>query len=149
VAPPVERPATNGLFNAPEETDAPEQPADDPLNDLFGEPEAAATPRRPQLPLAPVVPSNLGEVFAATRIGPVTARPAATTLTVRGWLDESGAFGVTGRLVKVSDGRVQILKTNNRTCTIAIVQLSARDQDYVRRLGSRNAEGQRLQSVTD
>jgi hypothetical protein len=50
---------------------------------------------------------------------------------LREWVDNTGRFRVTGKLVRVGEDYVKLLKENGRTCTVPSRRLSAGDLSYV------------------
>jgi hypothetical protein len=54
----------------------------------------------------------------------------------RQWVDNTGNYSCQGRLVKFLDGKVQLLKENGRTTTVALARLSAADLEFVERQAS-------------
>ena len=133
-----------GLFDDTNDADVPVPPApeeDDPLEGLFGDPGSAAA----ALP-------ELREVFTATRLTTTSqpeTRPQKKRLDVRKWTDESGHFGVEGRLVQIIGEKIRIRKTSQRTCTILVSQLSTDDRAYVTQVRSRIEGGENLQLAMD
>ena len=112
-----ELPAADDLFDAPAKDapasgDAPAAPAEDSktvddLDDLFGFREASPAPVT-----APV----------ATQVD----RPE-----FRVWTDNTGRFRTVGKLVKISESHVRLLKDNNRYSTVAKDRLSQADLAYI------------------
>lgn len=146
------------LFNAPEDDPVPPAPpADDPLEDLFGDPGASLPQgqRTGTNPSPPVELVELREVFAATARTPprrsaATSQPAvASVLPTRNWKDRSGRFGVSGRLIAINATTARILKDNQRSCSIQIELLSEDDRHYLKQVRSRIARGENLQLSVD
>lgn len=84
---------------------------------------------------------NVAEVDA-----PLEAEIAtADTLTgldhteLRTWVDNTGGFRTEGRLVKIGDDYIRLLKDNGKTCTVPRSRLSDEDSDYVESIVQRVA----------
>lgn len=58
---------------------------------------------------------------------------------VRLWVDETGLFEVTGRLVAIGSGSARILKSNGRHTTVPVAKLSEHDRFYVEATATRVA----------
>ena len=55
---------------------------------------------------------------------------------MRHWVDDTGHFTCEGRLTKVLDGKVQLLKDNGHTSTVPLSRLSQVDLSFVYRQAS-------------
>ena len=144
---------------APEAAPAAE-PAKASLDDLFGPPAA-----KPEMPAAPEAApaaepakANLDDLFgppaakpeAAPKVQPKAA-PAAdpfsslqrepAELTMRTWVDNTGSFRVTAKLVEVLDGKVRLLKDSGKTTTVELGRLSETDVQYVQTLLAQQGSG--------
>ena len=64
---------------------------------------------------------------------------------MRMWNDNTGNFAVHGKLIAVLDGKVRLLKTNGRTCTVSIRRLSQADAEYVQSVVAKLGQGVLLQ----
>jgi hypothetical protein len=53
---------------------------------------------------------------------------------MRQWVDNTGKFQVTAKLVEVLDGKVRLLKDSGKTTTVELGRLSDTDQQYVQTL---------------
>jgi hypothetical protein len=60
---------------------------------------------------------------------------------MRRWVDDTGSFAVDARLIAVLDGKVRLLKSTGRTCTVPVERLSARDLEWVRNVQEQYGEG--------
>jgi hypothetical protein len=144
---PEEQPATepaepasdslDDLFGPPAakpEATPKEEPKADSLDDLFGPPAAKpeATPK--EQPKA----DSLDDLF-----GPPAPKPAAADpfgmrepaeLPMRTWVDNTGNFQVTAKLVEVLDGKIRLLKETGKTTTVEMQRLSEVDRQYVQTL---------------
>ena len=72
---------------------------------------------------------------------PATDDPFSTStsgqLPVRQWVDNTGGFRISGRLLLILDGKVRILKETGRTTTVPFERLSDGDREYVEQIISR------------
>ncbi len=57
----------------------------------------------------------------------------------RTWVDNTGGFRTEGRLIKIGDDHVKLLKNNGKTCTVPKSRLSDADSDYVQSIAHRVA----------
>jgi hypothetical protein len=55
---------------------------------------------------------------------------------MRKWVDNTGNFSCQGRLIRLVDSQVQLLKDNGRTTTVSLSRLSANDLRFVERQAS-------------
>lgn len=121
---------------------SPAEPAKDELDDIFGEP--AEKPAEKPAPAKDELDELLGDPAApaAEKEAQPTndERPSAVedpfadpfkTSTVREWVDDTGTFRITGKLIAVLDGKVRILKSTGKTTTVAVERLSNADRQYV------------------
>lgn len=128
---------------APAEIDA--QPA--ATDELF---ESLESPAKDDVPAADEATENIDDLFGITTQGDrvrFTAttknqKPTAQTLAqgqmpVRKWVDNTGNFETHGRLVKIGDNFVQLLKENGRYAKVSFDRLSDSDLHYVQDLASR------------
>jgi hypothetical protein len=120
---------------APAEKPAAEPPKD-ALDDLFGPPAAKpeATPK-PQ-PKAESLDDLFGPPAPAPK--PAAADPFGMNepaeLPMRTWVDDTGSFQVTAKLVEILDGKVRLLKDTGKATTVDMLRLSEADQQYVQTL---------------
>jgi len=63
---------------------------------------------------------------------------------LRRWVDDTGMFSCRGRLVRVLDGKVQLLKDTGRTTTVPMNRLSQSDFQFV----TRQASAQKAEAVS-
>lgn len=61
-------------------------------------------------------------------------KASSTGYPVRKWLDVTGNFQTTGKLIAILDGKVRILKETGKTTTVPFERLSDVDRDYVTKL---------------
>ena len=105
---PEELPAADDLFDAPTENAAPaEKSTVDDLDDLFGFREVTPAP-------------------VTTTVSTEIERPE-----FRVWTDNTGRYQTVGKLVKISDTHVRLLKDNNRFSTVSKDRLSQADLAYI------------------
>jgi hypothetical protein len=114
-------------------------PAEEPVEDLFGEPEAG-TPAGDKAPAA----KESGDDAPAEEKTEKTADDPfalldATPEPVRQWIDSTGRHQTIGRLVEVHPDRVRILKSNGHYTTVPLERLSRHDLSYVTQVGERIA----------
>jgi len=134
---------------APEPAPAPPaepkaEPAKTNLDDLFS-PAAKPEPAPAAEPKAEPAKTNLDDLF-----GPPAAKPEAAPkakpqaddpfsslqrepveLSMRTWVDNTGKYRVTAKLVAILDGQVRLLKDSGKTTTVDMNRLSQADQQYV------------------
>ena len=92
-------------------------PAEDDLDDLFnGSASAPASIRREET------------VARAVNVRLVKSIP----LPMRHWVDNTGSYATTARLVVVADNYVRLFKENGRYSTVPMRRLSQADEQYVR-----------------
>ncbi|NLF70824.1 MAG: cytoskeleton assembly control protein, partial [Candidatus Anammoximicrobium sp.] len=87
------------------------------LDDLFGPPAA-----KPEA--APAKPAANADPFSSVPLEPAE-------LSMRTWVDNTGKFQVTAKLVAILDGQVRLLKDTGKTTTVVMDRLSDADQQYV------------------
>jgi hypothetical protein len=87
------------------------------LDDLFNEAPKAAPEE------APAAPAVEDDPFSSNG-----------QLPNRSWVDNTGRYTISGRLVKVLDGKVRLLKDNGKFSTVEMRRLSAGDRQYVEQL---------------
>jgi hypothetical protein len=174
-APTTETPAEDDLFGGtteettpPAESSAPaetptetpaETPAADTTNDLFGtestetppaestetptEPEATPTDEAPAEGETPKAEED--DIFGASgRV--LREKGGLASAEMRLWVDNTGTYSCYGRLVKLMDGNVRILKDNGRTTTVPLYRLSPSDLSFVNRQ-ARAQMAERLQTA--
>lgn len=156
---PTPKPAEGNFFDegdeAPEQTPETEsqtpmrkapmkekEPPQEPVEDLFGEPEAESAPAdaKPESAEEPADESSDEEPTEKTEDDPFATLDAAPE-PVRRWIDSSGRHETIGRLVEVHPDRVRILKLNGRHTTVPLQRLSQHDQAYAATVGERIAGG--------
>ena len=98
------------------------------LDDLFGQviqprPELIETPEDAVKVVSETVPKAV-DAFENTE--------------VRTWVDNTGLYQTVGRLIKVNEDHVKLLKTNGKTCTVPFSRLSQSDSDYVASLATQH-----------
>ena len=132
-------------------------PAKDPLDDLFGDikdkpaktapapakdakpvdpadifaPKPEDKPATPAAPKAPAAPGKVKDPFETRHV------PA-----MRQWVDNTGNFRVTARLVAILDGQVRLHKENGKTTTVPMRRLSDTDRQYVEQLAAELGQGE-------
>jgi hypothetical protein len=143
---PVEEPATpaetDDFFSTPA-TEPATEPASAPLdNDLFG-PPSEAKPVEEATPPADEKKTEDDDLFGKAQT--ILEMPGGlASHSLRRWVDNTGAFSVRGRLIRVLDGKVQLLKDNGRTTTVPLARLSQADFQFV----NRQASAQRAEAIS-
>lgn len=124
----------------PTEPAAPlEDPTADPADDLFDMEAPATTEPAPaeEAPAeseAPAEENTEDDIFGAREI--LREAGGLASNETRVWVDNTGHYSVKARLVRFVDGKVQLLKDNGRTTTVALDRLSERDLQFVNRQAS-------------
>jgi hypothetical protein len=162
--PPAAKPAGEDLFGAPatekpaaeKPAAAPEKPALTPPapeskpaagEDLFGAPaaEKAAPAEKPAAPAEKPAEKPAGEEKKDEKKSDDIFGSSSTVLheagglasnEMRQWVDNTGNFSCQGRLVRLVDSQVQLLKDNGRMTTVPLARLSANDLRFVERQAS-------------
>jgi len=156
---PAPQPAEENLFDEADDEPAAEKPAADkpapmkkapaeePVEDLFGEPEAG-TPADDKAPAAKESADEppVDEKADKTDENPFSLLDALPE-PVRRWIDATGRHQTIGRLVEVHPDRIRILKSNGHYTTVPLERLSRHDQSYVTQVGERIAA--KRPAVTD
>ena len=124
--------------------------ATDPATEPVTTPAAAARPPTDDDLFAPPAEEAPAEEDAAGR-GEATEtddlfsktgtilRSAGRTVqpfALRHWVDNTGNFSCNGRMLRMLDGKVQLLKDNGRTTTVPLARLSQGDLEFVNRQAS-------------
>ena len=65
---------------------------------------------------------------------------AAADNASRKWTDQSGKFEVDAKLIKLADGKVELLKTDGLAITVPVSALSDVDQKYLKDLNDKTAD---------
>jgi hypothetical protein len=132
--------AEDDLFGAPaaepESTSTPpttEEAA--PADDLFGPPaDETAPPAEAPAEEAPATDTE-DDLFGDA--GSILRQPGGfASLELRRWNDNTGRHSCRGRLLRMYDGKVQLLKDNGRTSTVPLARLSVEDLAFVNRQAS-------------
>ena len=63
--------------------------------------------------------------------------------SLRHWVDNTSTFSCQGRMLRMLDGKVQLLKDNGRTTTVPLARLSKADLEFV----SRQASAQKAEVI--
>ncbi len=129
----------------------PAKPADVNLDDLFNGLDQA-TPAEKKEDAADKADEPRGGAFEPPQLDPPAAEPkpeapaedkpaadddpfkGAADLPLRRWIDNSGAFETEARLAVIAEGKVRLLKTNGRYCTVPMHRLSDADREYVEQM---------------
>jgi hypothetical protein len=141
VPPPTETPepsapaADDDLFgpSEPAEETAPATESTDeaPIDDFFGPPAEEAAPPAEEAPAAEEEDDLFGNA------GSILSQPGGlASLELRQWNDNTGQHSCRGRMIKMLDGKVQLLKDNGRTSTVPFSRLSSDDLAFVHRQAS-------------
>jgi hypothetical protein len=160
-APTETKPAPAPAKEAPAElkmTPPAEKPSTPAADDLFGTPlsEPAAPAEKPATP-PQAAPAEGDKSAPADKdkdkkkdddlfggFGAILReRGGLASNEMRHWVDNTGNFSCEGRLVRVLDGQVQLLKDNGHNSTVPMGRLSDADLSFV----YRQASAQRSQSV--
>ena len=138
-------PSADDMFGpAPDEPmDEPaEEPADEPAEDdfSFGAPPDESTPPAEEEPMEeeeePAPPAE-GEQDDLFNFGAVLREPGGfASAELRSWVDNTGRYSCRGRLIRVLDAKVQLLKENGRTTSVPFGRLSQNDLQFVHRQAS-------------
>jgi hypothetical protein len=160
-AEPADEPPADDLPGAPTEETPAEEPADQPadqpaeesepaLDELFGSGEGAKEPTEEQpaeeqpaeeQPSEEEEPS-VDDLFGD--FGMILDEPGGLSSdALRQWVDNTGRFTCQGRLLRIADGHVRLLKDNGRTTTVPFSRLSQGDRHFV----ERQASAQHFESV--
>jgi hypothetical protein len=125
LAPPAEKPsapAGDDLFGAP--SNEPAAPAEKPAAPAEGEKAPADKDKKKD-----------DDLFGG--FGAILREPGGLASNdMRHWVDDTGRFTCEGRLTKVLDGKVQLLKDNGHTSTVPLSRLSQVDLSFVYRQAS-------------
>jgi hypothetical protein len=130
-------PAADDLFEPSEpaaESAAPaETPSEPAGDDLFGPPAETAPAEEAPAEEAPAEEED--DLFGDA--GTILRQPGGlASVELRGWIDNTGAHSCRGRMIKMLDGKVQLLKDNGRTTTVSLSRLSEADLAFVNRQAS-------------
>ena len=116
---PAEEPSIDALFGPADSGDADtkDTPADDYaalIDDIFGQHRSIESESQvPAMPVSTVV----GTIeVGATNSYRVVSFEATQSRT---WVDNTGQFSTTGRLIEIQSNAVRLLKDNGRTCTVS------------------------------
>ncbi len=129
------------LFGAPPSAEPmPEAPAEQMPAPEEGAPEEGV-PEEP-------APDEFDSLFDdSTRRAPEHSRGGLAAFhVVRHWVDNTGQYACDGRLLRLLDGEIRILKINGRTATVPLERLSQADLRYVAQAGTPRAGGQMAQA---
>jgi len=131
-------PATASTFRIPSTT-----PTDD---DLFGPPTDQAPAEEATPPADEKNDEKKAEdddLFGKSQA--ILETPGGlASLELRRWVDDTGTYSCRGRLVRVLDGKVQLLKDTGRTTTVPMNRLSRADFQFV----TRQASAQRAEAIS-
>lgn len=130
------------LFDEPKPSrPAPKDPKpSNDIDDLFGDSKSASPSKQPtesdsEEASEPAAPQESAPEPKTEEPGESEADPFSILPTpdepVRLWVDDTGSFEVTGRLVSISPTAARILKSNGRHTTVPFERLSEHDQFYV------------------
>jgi hypothetical protein len=121
-AQPVPAPSTEEPGEKNEAAPAPQaEPAPGSEPDSATEPEPAPEPTPPVEPVEEASPSE----------PPSASEPGRRTFELREWVDNSGSFRVTARLVQFAQGNVRLEKENGDVIEVPLARLSENDRNYV------------------
>ncbi|WP_283431369.1 SHD1 domain-containing protein [Neorhodopirellula lusitana] len=140
-APAEQEPASglDDLFGDPpaDSPSMPEAPADGGLDDLFGDPPADSETtsdlddlfgQTDQPALEEIAtPEPAVQVVSDTR----TTNDALENTESRVWIDNTGLYRTEGRLIRIADDHIKLLKANGKTCTVPFARLSDSDSEYL------------------
>lgn len=118
-----------------EEADADAPAKAESVDDLFGQPTAAAVDQDASLEALFGTPANAEAGAAESSPAEPVANPFDTS-DARTWRDNTGTFEVTGQLVVIFADKVRILKENGKFCTVPMRRLSDADRDFVQQVAN-------------
>jgi len=121
---PAEGDAIDNIFGV-----APEADASEAADDIFAAPVNTEKPEAPAVDLEDIFSGSPEKLADQTPVKTV-ANPLAVT-EARVWIDNTGGFSTTGRLIKIASDHVKLQKENGRTCTVPMRRLSPADAAYV------------------
>ena len=117
---------------AEESAPAPESADEAPVDDFFGPPAEEAAPPAEEEP-----PATEEEDDLFGNAGSILSQPGGlASVELRQWNDNTGHHSCRGRMIKMLDGKVQLLKDNGRTSTVPFSRLSSDDMAFVHRQAS-------------
>ncbi len=149
-AEPTAEPAASEPEASPAKSDS--ETDSDTIDDLFGETPSDEAPQEDADSIddlfgaAPAADTDTVKSFQKLRVNPVSASSKASLQVVaterqqadplsgtevRVWVDNTGNYGTTGRLIELNRDSVRLLKSNGRTCTVPNWRLSKADAAYV------------------
>ena len=150
-APPATPPQSNDLFPpaepAPAEK-APSTPAEPPASapsdlDLFGPPADNKPAEKAPPAEKPATEEDTSGLFGSADA--ILGQPGGlASQSLRHWVDDTGSFSCEGRMIRLLDGKVQILKASGRTTTVPLARLSQADLEFV----NRQASAQQAEAVS-
>jgi hypothetical protein len=132
---PSDEPLETDLFGPADES----EPADEPAINFFGtgDEEPAQEEEVPVEEEEPAAPAEEGEDDIFGGFGAILREPGGLASTeVRRWVDNTDQFSCQARLIRVLDGKVQLLKETGRTTTVPLSRLSQSDLQFVNRQAS-------------
>jgi hypothetical protein len=151
---PAEQPSTPaesdelfGPTDTPATESTPESPAEEPAgeptgDDLFGPPADEETPPAEEATPDEEKSEEDDNLFGDS--GAILQMPGGLASNeLRTWVDNTGQYTCRGRLVRMLDGKVQLLKASGRTTTVPLGRLSQTDLQFV----NRQASAQRAEAV--
>jgi hypothetical protein len=140
-APPAAEPAAESVTEpaSTPTTEPSTQPTDD---DLFA-PPAEEKPAEGTTPPADEKKTEENDDLFGNS-GAVLEQPGGlASHSLRHWVDNTGSFSCRGRMLRMLDGKVQLLKDNGRTTTVPLARLSKNDLEFV----SRQASAQKAEAI--
>lgn len=141
---PSEETTPDSLFGGPMEEESTEPAEEATPGDLFGEPaEEDYTQPVEEAPPAEEEQDedvNLDDLFG--QADSILREPGGLASDdLRLWVDDTGRYTCRGRLIKMLDGQVRLLKDNGRTTTVQLSRLSEADLEFVNRQASAQMAG--------
>jgi hypothetical protein len=131
-------PATDGTTESAPATDPVTEPvttppATEPTDDDLFAPPAEDAPAEETPPAEESTETD--DLFS--KAGTILNQPGGlSSHSLRHWVDNTGKFTCNGRMLRMLDGKVQLLKDNGRTTTVPLARLSHGDLEFVNRQAS-------------
>ena len=141
----------------PMPTDDAEEPAEEPADegfDFFDAPTGESEPATEEEPMEeeePAAPAEQDDNDIFGGFGAILREPGGfASDELRRWVDDTGRYSCRGRLLRVLDGKVQLLKENGRTTTVTFGRLCQNDIEFIHRQASAQRDevfGQTVQAA--
>jgi hypothetical protein len=133
---PFDLPFSEVAEGPPQPAPAPPQPP--PVDETAPAPNTSPAPdREPGPETGPEsAPEQISQIDAVEETPPIAPsepapEPARRTFELREWVDNSGTFRVTARLVQFAGGKVRLEKENGEVIEVPLDRLSENDRNYL------------------